>query len=118
MGPSIQTTDATVTTLADIQTRPGKAYFVRANIIALDVPLLQAASYQLSGTFFTTAAGVLAQVSTTTSVSSNETDSNWACIMEPSGTTIRIRVTGEAATLINWRANVDTVVVGLDAYNT
>lgn len=118
LGPSITTTDATVTTLADFQTRPGRAYLVKANVIAVDVPLEQAASYQLHGTFFTTAAGVLAQVSTTTSVSSNESDTNWACILEPSGTTIRIRVTGEAAKVVNWRANVEIIKVGVGPQNS
>lgn len=113
LGPSITTTDATVTTLADLQTRPGKAYLVKASVIAIDVPLTQAASYQLNGTFFTNAAGVLVQTSTTTSVSSNETDTNWACILEASGTTIRLRVTGEAATVINWRSNTEIIVVGV-----
>lgn len=113
LGPSITTTDATVTTLADFQTRPGRAYLVKASVIAVDVPLVQAASYVLHGTFITTAAGVLTQVSTTTSASSNEGDTNWACILEPSGTTIRLRVTGEAATSINWRANVEIIKVGV-----
>ena len=113
LGPSITTTDATVTTLADFQTRPGRAYLVEAKVIAVDVPLAQAASYILAGTFLTTAAGVLTQVGATTSIHSTETDSAWACILEASGTTIRLRATGEAAKEINWRANVDIVKAGV-----
>lgn len=113
LGPSITTTDATVTTLADFQTRPGRAYLVKANVIAVDSVMAQASSYILAGTFKTDLAGVLAQVGATTSVHSTETDSNWACILEASGTTIRLRATGEAATTINWRANVDIIRVGV-----
>jgi hypothetical protein len=113
LGPSITTTDATVTTLADFQTRPGRAYLVEAKVVAVDVPLAQAASYILAGTFITDAAGVLAQVGSTTSIHSTETDTNWACTLEASGTTIRLRATGEAAKVVNWRANVDIIKVGI-----
>ena len=118
MGPSITTANATPAILANYQTVKGKGYLVTANVIAVDSAGAQASSYTLSGTFKTTTAGVLAQVGSTTSVHSTETDSNWACTMAASGTEIQITATGEADVTVHWRANVDIIQVGFESGKT
>lgn len=118
-GQSVTTTDATVTTLSNYQTKPGKAYFAKVDILGLNTALTQAAGYRWTGAFFTTAAGVLAQVGASSAIGTAvESNAAWDSLLEASGTEIRTRVTGAAATTIVWRGTLDIVEVGLEPYGT
>lgn len=113
-GEAIQTTDATVTSIATFTTAPSKGYLVRASVVALNVTdLTQGAGYQRLAAFRTSAAGVLTQIgATSTTPSPIEDNAAWDVTIDASGTDIRVRATGAAATLINWRADVVINQVG------
>lgn len=117
-GESIQTTDATVTDISTFQTEPSKAYLLDANVVALNTALTTAAGYKVYAVFRTSAAGVLTQVGATTVSPSIEDTGAWAATADASGTTIRVRATGAAATTINWRADVKINQVGTAAERT
>ena len=118
-GQHIKTTDATVTVLSQFQTNPSKGNIVIVAITGLNNALTQAAGYKWTGTFFTTAAGVLAQAGSSSAVgTAQESNAAWDTVLEASGTVIRTRVTGAAATVITWRGTMDILEVGLEPYDT
>lgn len=118
-GEAIQTTDATVTDIITFQTRPSKAYFLEASVVALNATdLTQAAGYRVYAAFRTDAAGVLTQVGATAAAATIEDNAAWSATVDASGTTIRVRATGAAATLINWRADAKINRVGIEAEYT
>lgn len=117
---ALTTADATVTTLAYFSTVPSRSYIFTAEVVALNQDLSQAASYVRVGNFRTNAAGVLAQVGATTAVSTIEDNGAWDCALAVSQTDssgaakpeIRVNVTGAAATMVNWRADIHINRVG------
>lgn len=127
-GESIVTTDATVTPIATWTTVPNKAYFLTADVVALNIAIsaAQAAGYRVYGTFRTDAAGVLTQVGTTAAAVTQEDNAAWSATLSVSATDasgaakpeIRVNATGAAATTINWRANVEINRVGIGPENS
>ena len=125
LGEALQTTDATVTTLAYFITKPGKCYLFKSTVVGLKSDFTAAAGYGRTATFRTSAAGVLTQVSTTYAPFSHEDAGAWDCeivggtvvLAGSAGTVpaIILRITGAAATTINWRADVEINEVGFEA---
>lgn len=112
------TTDATQTTLAEFQTRSNHAYLVTAKVLGLktnDFNLV--AGYRLHGVF-KNVGGTLSLVQSTvddfgaTSAGEDPGAAAWAVILDTSGATIRVRVTGAASTNITWLADVDVLEAG------
>jgi hypothetical protein len=100
------TTDATVTSLVSISSSSDHIYHVTANVVATEtVDHDEAASYTIVGTFRNDG-GTLTQVGSTTTVHSEENTAGWNCTFDVSGVAIRVRVTGAAATNVNWRCNL------------
>lgn len=112
-GEAITTADATVTDIMTFQTEHSKAYFLEANVVAINRDLTQAAGYKVLATFLTSAAGVLTQVGSTAATGTMESNAAWTATVDASGTTIRVRATGAAATNINWRVDAKINQVGI-----
>lgn len=120
LGEWIQTTDATVTTISYYLTGKGKTYEILARVVGLKSDFTAGAGYRRSATFRGDAAGTLTQIGTTTSVETNEDNAAWDCeivggTIVADGATrpcIIVRVTGVAATTINWRAGVEVNKIG------
>jgi len=108
----IQTTDATVTTVGSFTIGSNTALTIAVYVTGMKTDASQAAQYgRVAG--FRNNAGTVAQVGTTQSSFTLEDDSSWDCTIDNSGTTIRVRVTGKAATTINWTCVITRLDVGL-----
>jgi len=105
------TTDATPTTIATISTATDKAYGLTVTIIGIksdgsDIAhYIRYASYKNDG-------GTLTEVDETDE-HTVEDDANWDVSMEASGTDILVKVTGVAATTIQWQATVEMNIIGV-----
>lgn len=98
----VQTTDATVTTIATIPTSSDRGYVVRAMVVGTRVTgTNETGAYEVICTFENDA-GTLTQVSTDTQPHVKEDTAAWDVTINPSGTNILVQVTGEAAKTINW----------------
>ncbi len=96
---TVQTTDATVTTLKTIATTTDKGHVVDLLVSATLADRSAQAAWKILATI-TNVAGVC----TVRDVSITATDptSVWTATVDVSGTDIRVRVTGAAATTIDW----------------
>jgi hypothetical protein len=99
---NVQTTDATVTTLDSFTLASNTAVTVAWMVTALKSDRTQAAGYSVLATFRNNG-GTVSQVGTT-EVTPKEDDSTWDCTIDNATTTIRLRITGKAATTIQWTA--------------
>lgn len=101
-GIPVSTTDATETSLATFQTESDKTYLVVARVIGREISGgNEAAGYVRIGTFHNDG-GTLALVGSVSATHTAEITAGWDCTLDASGTTIRVRVTGAAATDILW----------------
>ncbi len=98
---NVQTTDATVTTLDSFTLASNTGVVWTAVVTAVKSDKSQAAAY-IRTACFRNNAGTVAQVSTTQDGGTFEDDSTWDCTLDFTGTTCRIRVTGKAATTVQW----------------
>lgn len=103
---SAQTTDATETTLDSFSVG---SYSDDTTIVwtvvvaAIKSDGSQGAAYSRTAAFRLDASGpTLTQIGTTQAGFSLEDDADWDCDIDNSGTTVRCRVTGKAATTIRW----------------
>ena len=104
-GNKVTTTDATVTTCGVVTLDASTVYRIQATVIGRETDDTNRALYHLEGLFYRAAGGAV-QEGSTTSITTIESDSNWACVFDLSGNDVRVRVTGVAATTINWSSNV------------
>ena len=115
-GPSLEftqrisTTDATVTTLLNIGLLNARVCHITLTAAGVKSDGTQRASYEITGTFYRTAAGNATQQGTTTVVHSAESDAAWNFAFAVTGITVQGRVTGVAATTIKWGGNVNEFV--------
>lgn len=102
---TVQTTDATLTTLtgATIATASDNAYFVTAKVSAIQATTATTAvGFKIMG-YFKNDGGVLTQVDITDQLKFTPSPANpWDADFTVSGTNILIQVQGQAATTINW----------------
>jgi hypothetical protein len=104
---TVATTDATETTLYEFDTKDDTCYHVEATVVATETDAHdEMASYQIKGTFRVDGAANAVQVGTTSTNHFAEDTAGWNCDFDTSGTTIRVRVTGAAATNITWRGKL------------
>lgn len=106
---NVQTTDATQTTLDSFTSLSNSAVSVSWMVTAIKSDRSQAASYIVSAAFRNNG-GTISQIGST-QVSGLEDDSNWAVAVDTSSGLIRLRVTGVAATTIQWVAIRTSLVV-------
>lgn len=112
-GVPVNTTDATVTVAATVATITDRAYLVTAKVLATETTDHdEVASYGRVGTFKNDG-GTLTQVGSTTSLWTHEDTAGWDVDFNVSGTSIRLRVTGAAATNISWLADLDVKELGV-----
>ena len=112
VGCIFETTDATASTAVTYQTSDDEAYLVVARVVAVDTTDFSQIAGYVRAASFKNDGGTLAQVGSTTGVATHESDSNWDCDLDASGTTIRVRVTGEAAKTITWRVALEVLPCG------
>ncbi len=104
----VQTTDATQTTAWTGTPGDGEACRAEVKIIAKKSGGSQAGEYHFKG-LFRRSGGTTTQVGSTTDVSAAiEDDAAWAAVFDTSGADFRVRITGVAATTINWLVEVKT----------
>jgi len=106
----VQTTDATVTTLDSFTLASGTAVIWTAVITAINTTGSQAAMYVRTAGFRNNA-GTVSQVGATQASVTLEDDVAWDATIDFTGTTPRIRVTGKAATTLQWSCTSQRVEV-------
>jgi len=108
---SVSTTDATTTTMITVTTATDTAYHVVAQGIGVNTDdYSEVGSYYRVATFKNDG-GTLSQVGSTTEVHAQEDVAGWNVGLSTSGTNIRVRVTGAAATNINWTGTLSVTKV-------
>jgi hypothetical protein len=101
-----QTTDATVTTLASVAPGNTKAGRVSVVVTAREATTQVVNIYSLQQSYETDGTGAVTLRGSPTVVAEDEDNAAWACALTveiASPTVISVRVTGEAATTIDWR---------------
>lgn len=98
---SVQTTDATATTIDSFTLASNTAVIVTSVFSAIKSDGTQAGLYVRSAAF-RNSGGTVTQLGTTVDAGSYADDGAWAATIDFTGTTIRARVTGKAATTIRW----------------
>lgn len=108
-GVYLNTTDATVSTLAQFATGSNRVYAVIAKIVANTTDYTTGQAFYVRTALFKNIAGTLTLVGSVSATTTIETDAAWDCTLDASGTNIRVRVTGAAATNIVWHAQVEPI---------
>jgi hypothetical protein len=101
-----QTTDATVTTLASVAPGNTKAGRISVVVTAREATTQVVNIYSIQQSYETDGSGNVTLRGSPTVVAEDEDNAAWACALTveiASPTVISVRVTGEAATTINWR---------------
>lgn len=112
-GVYVNTTDATVTTAATFTTRSNNGYLAIAKVVAIGTADYAEVSTHWREACFKNNAGTLTLVGASRTVATdNESTAGWDCSIDASGTDIRVRVTGAAATAITWKVDLEVHEVG------
>lgn len=104
------TTDATVTTCGTYAVPDLSTVFLTSTVVAHRDDHTQGAGYQVEGVF-RRSGGTVTQVGATLSVLAAEDNVLWDATYDVSGTDVRVRVTGAAATNLSWKSRISAVVV-------
>lgn len=99
---TVQTTNATVTTLLSHTPTDLMTTTYEFVVVAHKTDHSQGAAYKFTATV-RRSGGTVTQINTTTSLMTHEDDAAWDAVMDISSTSVRVRVTGAAATTINWK---------------
>ena len=107
----VQTTDATITTVATFTlAATSKVFHVKGIVVGRTTSDANRASYELDVTVYRAGAGAVIQ-GAITSVHTVESDATWNATFDVTGNDLRLRVTGVAATTINWSGVMTYVIV-------
>lgn len=110
LSPSmVHTDDATVTTLESIPTTTDKGHAIDLLVTAVQRDRSAQVTWRITGSV-TNAAGVCTVRNVV--ITSDDPGSAWAATVDVSGTSIRVRVTGAAATSLDWIAAGSLLVYG------
>lgn len=112
---TVNTTDATVTTLATIAIASNTSYVVQAAVTARRTGGVagaagDSAGYVLAATF-KNVAGTVTQVGATSVLHSAEDQAGWDCVFDVSGTNVRVRVTGAVDNNVSFSARYQVLSV-------
>lgn len=107
---SVQTTDATVTTLISKTLAEGKAYIIVAKVVGKQADTNRA-SYVRRVCVYRPAAGSATLQGSVQDELTIESDANWDCTVDVSGNDARVRITGVAATTIDWKGSLEFIEV-------
>lgn len=105
MKAEVSTTDATVTSVNALVPTDNKGVIVLARVIGRKSDGTQLGAYTIEAAF-RVASGTVTQVGTAVVVSTFEDDSAWDATVNTNSAAIRVRVTGKAATNIDWETYV------------
>ena len=108
-GGTASTTNATVTTCGFYQMADNQTAVLTVTVAAHRDNHTQGAGYVLVGAF-RRSGGTVTQIGVTTVLSAREDNTAWDAILNISGTTVRVRVTGAAAVNIAWRSTAVVTV--------
>jgi hypothetical protein len=99
----VSTSDATTTTLWSLATDNNTSYYIEADIIARQ-STGETNIYKIAWRGNNTSSSIASQATIT--IMTSEEVSTWDATIDTSSTTVRVRVTGAAATSINWATTV------------
>jgi len=106
----VSTTDATVTNLARIEIPTGSVISITAHVVANDNTGTTAhAGYIVSGTAWNNA-GTAILIGAATAIATHEITAGMNCTITVSDDDIRVRITGVAATDLEWTGVIDVIV--------
>jgi len=105
---TVQTADATVTTLASTTPTNTKAIAIRAIVVGKDKATGNSAGYGLAATA-KRQGGVTTLTGAVTVLWSHEDVAGWDATIDVSTPDVRVRVTGAAATNIDWRCRLEVL---------
>jgi len=110
LSATVQTTDATVTTCGSYTLPDETVALIEARVVGR-LSTGTAAGYIRVGTFQQETAGTTVQVGllNVTNLYGAEDTATWDATLDISGAAVRVRVTGVAATTIDWLAIIDVV---------
>jgi len=103
----VQTTDATVTTLNSLALEDENAYHVKVKATAVQSDGSNRASYEKIVTVYRTGAGSATIQGSISIVHESESNVSWDLTLDVSGNNVRVRVTGIAATTIEWGCQLE-----------
>lgn len=98
--PRVTTSDATVTTIANFTLSTNTAYRVTARVVAMQ-GATNRAMYTREALVYRAGAGAVLEGSVS-ALSTVESNGVWDCTIDVNSNDVRVRVTGVAATSINW----------------
>lgn len=109
---NMQTTDATGTTLGTFQLPVGSVGFAKATIVARESSAGTSSGWQIAGAAKHLAgnAAIIGSVQSLVAVQQDLLAATWIATLDAAGNDIRIRITGQAATTIDWMAELEVVV--------
>lgn len=105
---TVQTSDATVTTIATVKPTNTKGVAIRAIIIGKDKATANTAGYGLAATA-KRQGGVTTLTGAVTVLWSHEDVAGWDAAIDVSTPDVRVRVTGAADTNIDWRCRLEVI---------
>jgi len=113
---TLTTTDETESNIYFFGNDDDSVYIVESQIAAVQAGGAERASYYLRGVFYRTGGGNTTQQGATEAVATSiESDGAWDANIDASGTNVRIRVTGDAANSVYWKAITRYIIVMDDA---
>jgi hypothetical protein len=106
---TVQTADATVTDIATVAVAEGDLWVVTATVIGRQSDGSNRALYTLQGCFYRNVAGNVTQTGSTIVITSIESNAAWDCTLNADtvAQTVDVRVTGVAATTIDWKCKLE-----------
>jgi hypothetical protein len=107
----ITTTNATATSIANIPLIDATINLIQVVVLGVKTDGTDRATYNLSATYYRTAAGTPTQVGATYNSDQQESNAAWNAAFAVSGNTVQVKVTGVAATTINWGCTTQITTV-------
>lgn len=110
---AIQTTDSTVTTLANLTLSEGKSYHVEARVIAREGDIVNTSAYIRRALVSRATGGSAVLQGTDVDVWTLESSSAaaWDIELDVNSNDVRLRVTGDASTTIEWKCIIRLIEV-------
>ena len=103
-----QTTNDTVTVLATLALQANTAYLIIAEVVANKSDHTQRAMYIRKALVYRITGDAIVEGSVNDEV---ESDADWDCTIDANSTNARVRITGKAATTIDWIGKINWVRV-------
>lgn len=106
---TVQTTDATQTTLDSITLEDENTYHVEGIVTGVKSDGTDRASYKVAATVYRTGAGSATIQGSVTTLHSAESNASWDATLTVSSNDVRLSVTGVASTTIEWAGQLNVL---------